>query len=65
MALSDKTLICVECGGEFIFTAGETGNFLTLEVFLTSPSAAGVAAQFDAREQRGAWILTSHEKCTP
>ena len=27
MALSDKTLVCVECGGEFIFTAGEQEFF--------------------------------------
>ena len=27
MALSDRTLICVECGGEFIFTAGEQEFF--------------------------------------
>ena len=27
MALSDKTLTCVECGGEFIFTSGEQEFF--------------------------------------
>ena len=27
MALSDKTLVCVECGAEFIFTAGEQEFF--------------------------------------
>ena len=27
MALSDKTLTCVECAGEFIFTAGEQEFF--------------------------------------
>ena len=27
MALSDKTLICVDCGGEFIFTVGEQEFF--------------------------------------
>ena len=30
MALSDKTLICVECGGEFTFTAGGQGVFYRL-----------------------------------
>lgn len=27
MALSDRTLMCVDCGGEFIFTAGEQEFF--------------------------------------
>jgi len=27
VALSDKTLICVDCGGEFIFTVGEQEFF--------------------------------------
>ena len=27
MALSDKTLVCVDCGAEFIFTAGEQEFF--------------------------------------
>jgi CxxC-x17-CxxC domain-containing protein len=27
VALSDKTLICADCGGEFIFTAGEQEFF--------------------------------------
>jgi len=27
VALSDKTLVCVECGGEFIFTVGEQEFF--------------------------------------
>ncbi len=27
MALSDKTLTCVDCGGEFIFTVGEQEFF--------------------------------------
>ncbi len=27
MALSDKTLVCVDCGGEFIFTVGEQEFF--------------------------------------
>ena len=27
MALSDRTLICVDCGGEFVFTTGEQEFF--------------------------------------
>ena len=27
MALSDRTLVCVECGAEFIFTVGEQEFF--------------------------------------
>ena len=27
MALSDKTLVCVDCGSEFVFTAGEQEFF--------------------------------------
>ena len=36
MALSDTTLACVECGGEFIFTAGEQ-EFFNSRVFSNEP----------------------------
>ena len=39
----DKTLICKECGAEFIFTAGEQ-EFYAERVSKTSPSVARAAA---------------------
>ena len=35
----DKTLVCKECGNEFVFTAGEQ-EFYAERVLKTSPSAA-------------------------
>ena len=36
MALSDRTLVCVDCGGEFIFTAGEQ-EFFNSRGFINDP----------------------------
>ena len=36
MALSDKTLVCVDCGGDFVFTAGEQ-EFFNSRGFVNEP----------------------------
>lgn len=62
MALADKTLICVECGGEFIFTAGEQ-EFSMPEGFPTSPNVAGVAEPSAGPNSAAECIPTSPGKC--
>ena len=52
MALSDKTLICVECGGEFIFTAGEQ-EFFQARGFGNEPKRCRSCRAVRRTEQRG------------
>ncbi len=52
MALSDKTLICVECGGEFIFTAGEQ-EFFNTRGFSNEPKRCRSCRAVRRSETRG------------
>ena len=52
MALSDRTLVCVECGGEFIFTAGEQ-EFFNARGFSNEPKRCRSCRAVRRTEQRG------------
>ena len=52
MALSDKTLVCVECGGEFIFTVGEQ-EFFNSRGFVNEPKRCQRCRSTRRAEQRG------------
>ena len=52
MALSDKTLVCVDCGGEFIFTAGEQ-EFFNSRGFVNDPKRCLSCRSTRRSEQRG------------
>ncbi len=52
MALSDKTLVCVECGAEFIFTAGEQ-EFFNSRGFTNEPKRCRSCRAVRRTEQRG------------
>lgn len=52
MALADRTLICVECGGEFIFTAGEQ-EFFNSRGFSNEPKRCRSCRAVRRTEQRG------------
>ena len=52
MALSDKTLICVDCGGEFIFTIGEQ-EFFNSRGFSNDPKRCQTCRSSRRAEQRG------------
>ena len=64
MALADKTLMCVECGEEFIFTAGEQ-EFFNARGFSNEPKRCRNCRAVRRTEQRGAGIRTSLKRCTP
>ncbi|MGI6485465.1 MAG: zinc-binding protein [Thermoanaerobacterales bacterium] len=49
MAFQDKTLVCKECGNEFVFTAGEQ-EFYAEKGFENEPSRCKTCR--DARKQR-------------
>ena len=51
MALSDTTLACVECGGEFIFTAGEQ-EFFNSRGFSNEPKRCRSCRAVRRTEQR-------------
>ena len=53
MALSDRTLNCVECGGEFIFTAGEQ-EFFQARGFGNEPKRCRSCRAVRRSEQRSA-----------
>ena len=50
MALSDKTLVCVECGAEFIFTAGEQ-EFFNSRGFTNEPKRCRSCRAIRSTEQ--------------
>ena len=52
MALSDKTLVCVDCGNEFIFTAGEQ-EFFNSRGFINDPKRCQTCRSSRRSEQRG------------
>jgi CxxC-x17-CxxC domain-containing protein len=52
VALSDKTLICVDCGGEFIFTVGEQ-EFFAARGFANEPKRCRSCRSVRLSEQRG------------
>ena len=52
MALSDKTLVCLECGGEFTFTAGEQ-EFFNARGFSNEPKRCRSCRAVRRSEQRG------------
>ena len=52
MALSDKTLVCVDCGNEFIFTAGEQ-EFFNSRGFVNDPKRCQTCRSTRRSDQRG------------
>lgn len=52
MALSDKTLVCMECGAEFIFTAGEQ-EFFNSRGFTNEPMRCRSCRAVRRTEQTG------------
>ena len=52
MALSDKTLVCVDCGNEFIFTVGEQ-EFFNSRGFVNDPKRCQTCRSSRRAEQRG------------
>jgi CxxC-x17-CxxC domain-containing protein len=52
VALSDKTLVCVDCGNEFIFTAGEQ-EFFNSRGFINDPKRCQTCRSSRRSEQRG------------
>ena len=57
----DKTLVCKECGAEFVFSAGEQ------EFYASMPKKASRTSPRDARraEKRRRKLPKLPEKCTP
>ena len=64
MALSDKTLICVECGGEFTFTAGEQ-EFFNARGFSNEPKRCRSCRAVRRSEQRGETYQDSPREMYP
>ena len=69
MALSDRTLICVECGGEFIFTAGEQ-EFFAARGFSNEPKRCRSCRAVRRSDSEAAVVVgvaectkTSHARC--
>ena len=52
MALADRTLVCVECGAEFIFTAGEQ-EFFNSRGFSNEPKRCRSCRAVRRTEQGG------------
>jgi hypothetical protein len=59
MGFVDKVLKCVECGGEFIFSAGEQ-MFFRNKGFTNQPSAARSAKRRICRKDEEWWKLGSN-----
>lgn len=51
MALSDKTLVCVDCGAEFIFTVGEQ-EFFSSRGYVNEPKRCQTCRSTRRAEQR-------------
>ena len=51
MALSDRTLVCADCGGEFTFTVGEQ-EFFNSRVFVNDPKRCQPCRSSRRSEQR-------------
>jgi len=51
VALSDKTLVCVDCGGEFIFTVGEQ-EFFASRGYVNEPKRCQTCRSSRRSEQR-------------
>ena len=64
MALSDRTLICVECGGEFIWTAGEQ-EFFNARGFSNEPKRCRSCRAVRRTEQRGGMFQESPREMHP
>ena len=64
MALSDKTLTCVECGYEFTFTVGEQ-EFFASRGYTNEPKRCTQCRGARKSQQRGLETLTRqpHERC--
>ena len=60
MALSDKTLVCVDCGGEFIFTVGEQ-EFFNSRGFVNDPKRCQSCRSARRAEQRGGFSAGPRE----
>ena len=52
MALSDRTLVCVDCSGEFVFTVGEQ-EFFNSRGFVNDPKRCQTCRSSRRSEQRG------------
>ncbi len=52
MALSDRSLVCVDCGGEFTFTVGEQ-EFFNSRGFVNDPKRCQTCRSTRRSEQRG------------
>jgi CxxC-x17-CxxC domain-containing protein len=61
VALSDRTLTCVECGGEFIFTAGEQ-EFFQARGFGNEPKRCRSCRAVRRSEQRSAGMYQDGPK---
>ena len=64
MALSDRTLICVECGGEFIWTAGEQ-EFFNARGFSNEPKRCRSCRAVRRTEQQGGMFQESPREMHP
>jgi CxxC-x17-CxxC domain-containing protein len=51
VALSDKTLICADCGGEFVFTVGEQ-EFFASRGYVNEPKRCQSCRSMRRSEQR-------------
>ena len=60
MALSDKTLVCVDCGGEFIFSVGEQ-EFFNSRGFVNDPKRCQSCRSTRRAEQRGGFSAGPRE----
>ena len=60
MALSDKTLVCVDCGAEFIFTVGEQ-EFFNSRGFVNDPKRCQSCRSARRAEQRGGFSAGPRE----
>ena len=52
MTLSDKTLVCVECGSSFTFTAGEQ-EFFASRGYINEPKRCPTCREARRSERRG------------
>ena len=64
MALSDRILICTECGGEFIFTVGEQ-EFFNARGFANEPKRCRSCRAVRRTEQRGGTYQDSPREMYP
>ena len=64
MALSDKTLVCAECGGEFLFTVGEQ-EFFNSRGFVNEPKRCQNCRSSRRSEQRSGGYESGQREMHP